>query len=169
MREENIKMTVDSLWIVEPNKVEIRKVDLPEPNYNEVQIEVKAVGVCAWDSYLYQGISSPRPLPYRLGHEAVGIIRKVGSDVKNFKPGDKVFCASGSNDMMAEAINLREECIARIPDDVEDYAKWVLEPTVCVVNLLHKTQIEPGDSVVLVGAGYMGLLTLQGLIKGSQT
>lgn len=161
-------MKVDSLWIVEPKKVEIRSVELGDPLFDEVQIEVKAVGICAWDSYLYQGISAPGPLPYRLGHEAVGIITKVGAGVTNLKVGDKVFCASGSNDMMAQAINLKANCVARIPDDVEDYAKWVLEPTVCVVNLLHMTNIQPGDSVALVGAGYMGLLTIQGLMRGSQ-
>lgn len=161
-------MKIDSLWIVEPNKVKILQVELHDPAFDEVQIEVKACGICAWDSYLYQGISAPGPIPYRLGHEAVGIVRKVGAGVTNLKPGDKVFCASGSNEMMSQAINLRYNCASRIPDDVEDYAKWVLEPTVCVVNLLHLSQIKPGDSVALVGAGYMGLLTLQGLMRGSQ-
>lgn len=160
-------MKVDSLWITAPKQVEIRQVELGEPAYDEVQIEVKAVGVCAWDSYLYRGISAPGPIPYRLGHEAVGIITKVGEGVTGYKPGDKVFCASGSNEMMAQAINLKADCIARIPDDVEDYSKWVLEPTVCVVNLMHLANIQPGDSVVLVGAGYMGLLNLQGLMNGS--
>jgi threonine dehydrogenase-like Zn-dependent dehydrogenase len=159
---------VDSLWIVEPRKVEIRQVEVGEPAYDEVQIEVKACGVCAWDSYLYRGISAPGPLPYRLGHEGVGIVRKVGAGVKGFKPGDKVFCGGGSNEMMAQVINLKASCVGRIPDHVEDFAKWVLEPTVCVVNLLHLSQINPGDSVALVGAGYMGLLTLQGLLNGSQ-
>lgn len=70
--------------------------------------------------------------------------------------------------MMCQYVNLKYDCVARIPDDVTDYAKWVAEPAVCVVNLLAKTNIEPGDSVVLVGAGYMGLLTLQGLVNGSQ-
>lgn len=37
----------------------------------------------------------------------------------------------------------------------------------CVVNLLEKTHVEAGDHVVLVGAGYMGLLTLQGMCSGS--
>ncbi|MBE6831934.1 MAG: hypothetical protein E7519_17170 [Ruminococcaceae bacterium] len=42
------------------------------------------------------------------------------------------------------------------------------EPNCCVVNLLYKTNIEPGDHVVLVGAGYMGTLALMGLTRGSQ-
>jgi len=166
--EESIIMKAESIWIVEPKKMEVRTVEVPEPGFDQVQIEVKAVGVCAWDSYLYQGISAPGPIPYRLGHEAVGIVHKVGASITDFKPGDKVFCAGGSNEMMCQYINLGQKSIAKIPNDVEDYAKWVLEPTVCVVNLLHKSSIEPGDKVVLVGAGYMGLLTLQGLLRGSQ-
>lgn len=160
-------MKAEAVWIVEPKKVEIRTIDIPEPAHDEVQIETKACGICAWDAYLYQGISAPGPLPYVIGHEAVGIVRKVGDLVTNVKPGDKVFCASGSNEMMAQYVNLRHDCVAKIPSDTEDYARWVLEPTVCVVNLLHKTHIEPGDQVVLVGAGYMGSLTLQGLLNGS--
>lgn len=161
-------MKADALWIVEPNKIEIRPVEVPEPKPNEVQLRVKAVGICAWDSYLFQGISALGPMPYIIGHEAVGVVEKVGSLVTKFKPGDKVFAASGSNNMMCQYINLEEDCIAKIPDDVEDYSKWVLEPTVCVVNLLALTQIQPGDRVVLVGAGYMGLLTLQGLMNSTQ-
>ncbi|KLU40853.1 MAG: zinc-dependent alcohol dehydrogenase [Limnochordia bacterium] len=161
-------MKAEALWIVEPKKIEIRPVEVSDPKPNEVQLRVKAVGICAWDSYLFQGISAIEPIPYIIGHEAVGIVEKVGSLVTKFKPGDKVFAASGSNHMMCQYINLAEDCIARIPDDVEDYSKWVLEPTVCVVNLLSLTNIQPGDRVALVGAGYMGLLTLQGLMNGSQ-
>ena len=95
-------MKVDALWIVEPNKMEIRPVDIPDPGYDEVQIQIKACGVCAWDSYLYQGISNPKPIPYTFGHEGAGIVTKVGAGVKSFKPGDKVFAASGANDMMMQ-------------------------------------------------------------------
>ena len=157
-------MKSEAIWVVAPNKIEIRPVEVPEPGYNEVQIETKACGVCAWDSYLYQGISAPGPIPYVIGHEAAGIVHKVGGGVKNVKPGDKVFCASGSNDMMSQYFNVGCDCVAKIPDDTTDFAPWVAEPTVCVVNLLDRTHIRPGDKVVLVGAGYMGLLTLQGLL-----
>jgi threonine dehydrogenase-like Zn-dependent dehydrogenase len=161
-------MKADSIWVVEPKKIEVRTVEVAEPGYGEVQIEAKACGVCAWDSYLYQCISAPGPAPYMIGHEAVGIVHKIGEGVTNLKPGDNVFCASGSNAMMCQYFNIKSSGVAKIPDDVTDYWKWVAEPTVCVVNLLHKTNIEPGDKVVLVGAGYMGLLTLQGLTRGSQ-
>lgn len=155
-------MKVDALWIEEPNKMEIRPLEIPEPGYDEVQIEIAACGVCAWDSYLYQGISSPKPLPYTFGHEGVGYVSKTGAGVTRVKVGDKVFAASAANDMMMQACNQPESCVVKIPDDAE-WNDWVAEPVVCVVNLLYKTGIRPGDRVVLVGAGYMGLLTLQGL------
>lgn len=160
-------MKVDGIWVVKEEKIEVRPVELAEPKYNEIQIETKACGVCAWDSYLYRGMSAPGPIPYVIGHEGVGIVRQVGGGVTRFKVGDTVFCSSGGNEMMVEVFNQREDCAAKIPDGVTDYAAWVIEPTVCVVNLLYKTGIEPGDEVAVVGAGYMGLLTLQGLMRGS--
>ena len=156
-------MKIDALWITEPNKMEIRSTYIPDPGYDEVQIEIKACGVCAWDSYLYQGISNPKPIPYTFGHEGAGIVTKVGPGVKNYKPGDKVFAASAVNDMMMQYCNQPVSCLAKIPSDVTDFSAWVAEPTVCVVSLLYKTQICPGDKIVLVGGGYMGLLTIQGL------
>ena len=156
-------MNVNAIWVTQPGKIEIRPLEVEAPRYDEVTVEVKACGVCAWDSYLFQGITGPGPCPYVIGHEAVGIISAVGEGVTHLKVGDKVFCASGSNIMMAEAVTLPADAVARIPDDVTDWSAWVAEPTCCVVNLLRLTHIQPGDRVVLVGAGYMGLLTLQGL------
>ena len=161
-------MKAKAVWIVEDGKIEIRDTDVPEPQPSQVTVEVKACGVCAWDSYLFRGISSRRPMPYIIGHEAVGIISKAGTSVTNVKPGDKVFCAGGSNVMMAEYVTLPAANVVRIPDDVTDYPKWVGEPTCCTVNLLYKTNIEPGDHVAVIGAGYMGLLALMGITRGSQ-
>ena len=161
-------MKANALWIVEPNKMEVRPLEVAEPNYDEVQYKTKACGLCCWDSYLYQGISAPGPIPYVIGHEGVGIIEKVGSDVKGLKPGDKIFCSGGSNEMMATHVTVKPRFVVKLPDDTDDWVAAVTEPTTCVVNLLFQTHIEPGDHVVLIGAGYMGTLTLMGLTRGSQ-
>ena len=161
-------MKAHALWVVEPNKIEILPVELSPPNYNEIQVQTKAVGICAWDSYLYRGMDSLKPCPYRIGHEGVGIITDKGDGVKNFEIGDKVFAGTGGDEMMATHFNVEYDCVAKLPKNETDYVKWVGEPVVCVVNILNKTNIQPGDSVVLIGAGYMGLLTLQGLMRGSQ-
>ncbi|MDL2206391.1 alcohol dehydrogenase catalytic domain-containing protein [Eubacteriales bacterium OttesenSCG-928-N13] len=156
-------MKCDALWVVDYEQIEIRPIEVPEPLYDEVQIETKACGVCCWDSYQYRGMSGPGPYPYVIGHEAVGIIRKVGEGVTNWKVGQKVFCASGSIIEMAQFFNIKGNCMAEIPADTEDYASWVVEPTCTVQNVLNWANIRAGDNVVLVGAGYMGQLTLMGL------
>lgn len=161
-------MKADALWIMEPNRMEIHPFEVADPKYDEVMFKTKAGGVCCWDSYLYRGISGTGPLPYVIGHESVGIIEKVGSGVKNLKPGDKVFAASGSNVMMCQYVTLKADCVVKLPDDTKNWVSAVTEPTCCVVNLLFLSHIEPGDHVVLVGAGYMGTLTLQGLTRASQ-
>jgi threonine dehydrogenase-like Zn-dependent dehydrogenase len=53
--------------------------------------------------------------------------------------------------------------MAKIPEDTTDYASWVVEPTCTVQNVLNWANIRAGDHVALVGAGYMGMLTLMGL------
>lgn len=155
-------MKVDALWVTEPNKVEIRQVEIGNPKYGEVQIEIKACGICSWDSSLYQGHSNPKPIPYTFGHEGVGYVHAVGEGVDTLKPGDKVFAASAENDMFMQFCNQNVSCVAKIPDDA-NWNDWIAEPTVCTVNLLYKAKIKPGDRIALVGAGYMGLLALQGL------
>lgn len=156
-------MKTDALFILAPRKMEVRSFDLPDPAWDEVQIEVKACGVCAWDSYLYQVISNPKPVPYTFGHEGAGIVVKTGGGVKNFKEGDRVFAANATSDMMMRYTNQSYKSVTKIPDTADNWLPWAAEPVVCVVSLLHLTGIRPGDHVVLVGAGYMGLLTLQGL------
>lgn len=159
--------TTLGVWIVGDGQAEVRPVPVGEVGPYDLLIETKACGVCAWDANLYHGVSAPGAFPYVIGHEGVGIVREVGSLVTNFKVGDKVFCSSGGNEMMVQTFVQNASCAAKLPDDTEDYAAAVLEPTVCVVNLLEKAGIRPGDHVALVGAGYMGLITLQGLVRGS--
>lgn len=158
-------MKCDALWITDYKTIGILPTEIPEPRYDEVQIQTKACGVCCWDGYQFQGQSGPGPYPYIIGHEAAGIVHKVGEGVTDWKVGDKVFCASGSTVEMSQFFNIKSNCLAKIPDDTTDYVPWVVEPTVTVVNVLNWANIEPGDHVALVGAGYMGQLTLMGLTR----
>lgn len=161
-------MKANAVYVVEMNKVGILPYEVREPRAREVTFRTKACGLCCWDSWLIRGVCTPGPMPFPIGHEAVGVIEKVGSEVTGLKPGDKIFCASGSNEMMCEYVTVPEDCVVKLPEDTENWAEVVFEPSCCVVNVLAKSQIEAGDHVVLVGAGYMGTMTLQGLMRGSQ-
>ena len=72
----------------------IETLELDDPRPDEVLIEVRAAGVCHSDLHYIDG-SLPRPLPSVLGHEAAGVVLKVGDKVRSLKPGDHViplFC-----------------------------------------------------------------------------
>ena len=75
---------------------------------------------------------------------------------------------SGSNADMCEYTIVSEKSLAKLPDDITNWEDVVYEPTACVTNLLNITDVHMGDTVVLVGAGYMGQLTLQALTRASQ-
>ena len=155
-------MKVDALWMTSPKKVEVRQVEVGDPEFNEIQIEVKANGICKWDQSLYKGLSLVTDFPFTFGHEPAGVVTKVGRGVQGFKVGDNVMCCGG-NDSMVQVVNIPEHCAAVINDPVDDYALWVGEPVSCVVNSMAHVPIAPGDDVMLIGTGYMGLVKIQAL------
>jgi len=67
----------------------IGEVELADPGPHEVLIDTKACGLCHSDLHFIEG-SYPHPLPAIPGHEAAGVVRAVGSEVKTVKPGDHV-------------------------------------------------------------------------------
>jgi len=156
-------MKCDALWVADYKKLDVRPFEVQAPKYDELLIETKACGVCCWDAYQFQGLSGPGPYPYVIGHEAAGVVVEAGAGIKRVRPGDKVACAGGSVVEMARYFTITEDCVTRIPDDTTDYTKWVIEPACTVQNVLNWAHIAPGEHVALVGAGYMGLLTLMGL------
>ena len=161
-------MLAKGVFVEDYMKLAIGERDVPDPKAGEVMIKVMACGLCCWDSWLYRGVNAPGPYPYIIGHEPAGIVYKVGEGVTSVKVGDKVSCLSGSNQDMCEYTTLSEKSLVKLPDDVTDWEQVVYEPTACVTNLLNITDINMGDHVVLVGAGYMGQLTLQALTRASQ-
>ena len=160
-------MKVDVVYMVKEKTTEIRQVEIGPPKPWEVQVEIVACGVCAWDAYLFKGLDLLSPFPFTLGHEAVGIVREVGELVKNFSPGDCVFCIEESPQMqMAQVANVTAAKVGLLPGKPEktaDFIPHIAEPCVCVVSSIANIDFTPGDNVVIIGAGYMGLLLVQAL------
>ncbi|RYL88855.1 alcohol dehydrogenase [Sporolactobacillus sp. THM7-4] len=71
--------------------LEIRELELDEPQRGEVRVQIKAAGLCHSDLSVING-SRPWPMPMALGHEAAGIVEKVGPGVRDLLPGDHVAC-----------------------------------------------------------------------------
>lgn len=157
-------MEAKALFMVEPGQIEIRTVDVKDPGPTEVQVRIEFCGICAWDQYLFKGVSLTESFPFTFGHEGVGVIEKVGSLVNNLEPGQRVMVASGGS-LMAEYANVPGHCATPVLKELERPELWVGEPIVCVMNSMTMFPIMPGDRAVLIGAGYMGNLVIQGLQK----
>jgi threonine dehydrogenase-like Zn-dependent dehydrogenase len=156
--------TSKSVTFGEGSRVSFVEDTLKEPAYGQVLVRMMACGICKFDVACLLDLNENPGYSARPGHEGVGIVETSGPGVEDLKPGDKVasFMLGGA---MAERYIASRDTVVRIPDEVEDYALWVAEPVACVVSALRLMRIEPGDDVVLLGCGYMGLLLFQGLPK----
>jgi threonine dehydrogenase-like Zn-dependent dehydrogenase len=161
---------VQGVWLAGPGRVEIAPVVVPPPGPGEVQVDVQACGICTGDVYRFQAAEQEshrfhsggrQPYPIHFGHEGAGIVRSTGGDVTSVKPGDKVGLLG--NRHFAERVNVKARHAFVIPDSVEAFESWILEPVACVVNALESARMRPGDRVLLIGCGFMGNLLLQGL------
>ncbi len=160
-------MKVDALWITAPGKIDNHLIEInDEPLYDEIQVEIKACGICSWDRAIFKGVSIPEPFPFMHGHEGVGYVIKKGDGVHDINVGDLVMCTEDAPQMI-QVQNIKRSAVAVIEKQVQekDFPLWVGEPITCVVNSLANTRIQPGAKTVLIGPGYMGLLYIQGLTK----
>lgn len=159
-----------------PRKFEIVEEEIPALAPDQVLIKVAATGLCHSDMPTYLGDSamgmdknghlamvSDLKYPQRVGHEPVGEVIRIGSQVKNVKVGDYVGGPiSGTGSFASHVVVGSAKCI-QIPKTVKSLKHCLAEPIACVANMLQIANPELGDYVAVVGCGMMGLLTLAGL------
>jgi len=86
--------TMRAAVVVEPNRIEIQQVPVPEPGPDEVLIRVMAVGVCGSDLHFFVGrLQAETAYPMVLGHEFAGTIAALGPGVTGYEVGQRVACA----------------------------------------------------------------------------
>lgn len=183
-------MKMKAALMYEPLKIVIRDdIDVPKPGENEILVRVKAVGVCPSDVRFYTGERLTEELSYGessyglLGHEWSGEVVEIGKGVDNISVGDFVacdhlvycgkcrYCGMGlTNLCMNKKWYLRgyaEYALAYAPfayklsRHVQFEEACFAEPIACVLNANRITNVKPGDIVLVVGAGPMGLLHAQ--------
>jgi len=165
-------MKTEALWYCGERKLELRSAEIPDLESNEVLIEMEACGICGWDLLSYAGrFGKFHAYPFRAGHEGIGRIVKVGSLAQGLKPGQRVAAheipidARGGGLMARHAVRAWNK-VSVIPEaSAIPVEEWIVEPAACVINGILFSGIQPGDSVALVGSGYMGLLMLQALSR----
>jgi L-iditol 2-dehydrogenase len=164
-------MKTEAIWYLGERSIELREMDIPEPGPDEVAVAMEVCGICGWDVLAFNGrFAKYHSYPFCAGHEGVGRIIKTGAKVRSVSPGQRVAMhelpiGTPGGPLMARHAIRSERQVAVIPDGKIPLTSWVVEPVVCVVNGILYSGIQPGDSVALLGAGYMGLLFVQGLSR----
>jgi len=177
-------------YALQPGAVELREVPTPaELADDEVLLRSAAVGVCGSEVHQYHNTQSwPVNVPVILGHEFCGVVAQVGPAVQGFREGDRVasetaaricgdcaYCRSGEYNLcpkrlgfgygvdgaMAEWVQVPARCLHHLPDSVTFEKAALTEPCCVAYNATCvKTHIRPGDSVLVIGPGPIGLLCL---------
>jgi len=175
--------------------VKMETVPIPPVEEDEVLVETRACGICSSD--VMDWYREPHA-PTFFGHEPTGVIVKTGSMVKGFRPGDRVFvhhhvpcfvcryCRNGNYSMcpsfrengiypggFSQFIKVKGENVRRgllvLPSTLSFIDATLIEPVACCLQAIHRSGISVGDTVVVIGAGFNGLvLAFLTKIFGSQ-
>lgn len=172
-------------------EIAIEERPMPEPEAGEVLVEVRSVGVCGSDVHYYEHGrigSFVVEQPLVLGHEASGVVVAVGPGVAAERVGDRVAmepgipcgrcrsCRRGVYNLCPDVrffatppidgafsryVTLPADLAHPIPDSLSDDAGALIEPLAVAVAAGRKAGIEPGDRVLVTGAGPIGVLCAQ--------
>lgn len=167
----------------------IEQIAMPQVKENEVLIQVAYCGVCGTDVHIFEGDKGCAEVhpPIVLGHEFSGTIVKVGNKVTGRKEGDRVnvdpnvlcesckYCLSAKghfcehmtgigtmiNGGFAEYVAIPAKQTHLISDKTDLQSAAMGEPLACCLHGIDMCEIRPGDRVLVIGAGMIGLLMLQ--------
>ena len=170
----------------------IEKPDLAIKNPTDVLIKTTAVAHCTSDVHLVESGFLPSMIGNIIGHEAVGVVVEVGSEVKDFKAGDRVaisnnspfwgdsltqkgvsnFCPGADRTLNPELDGMFSEYIlferadtglAHIPDNVTDeQALMAVDMMATAYEGIKSLDIQFGDTVAVIGIGPVGLCGVEG-------
>jgi L-iditol 2-dehydrogenase len=182
-----------ALVLSEYKRLDVREVPEPPVGEHDVLVRVRACGICGSDVHGWDGSSGRRLPPLVMGHEAAGVVARVGPAVGSYAPGARVtfdstiscgscpYCERGRANLCDRRTILGVACAEFRRDGA--YAEYVAVPEHIVhsvpeeVPLEHAAMVEPisvavhavarapmpADTAVVVGTGTIGLLVVQAL------
>ena len=170
-----------------PGSVDLREVPIPEIGDDDVLLQVANVGVCGSDLHQWTGDQSwAVNYPVVLGHEFGGYIARRGRRVTAWSDGDRVVSETaavidaasplsrigrynldparrgfgyGVDGAMTQFVKVPARCLHRVPDALPFEQACLAEPCAVAFNaMVENTRLKPGDRVVVLGPGTIGLL-----------
>jgi threonine dehydrogenase-like Zn-dependent dehydrogenase len=140
-----------------PGRIEIERVARPEPGPGEVRVKLEGCGVCASNLTPWEGpewMNFPTE-PGALGHEGWGAIDALGEGVEGLAVGDRVaalsFRSYGEYDLAAA------DSVVKLPTSLAG-RPFPGEPLGCAMNIFRRSDIRAGQSVAIVGIGFLGAI-----------
>jgi len=165
--------------------IDIHTAEIHEPGPGEVQVDVAYTGICGTDLHVYRGHMDARVhAPAVLGHEMSGRVAKLGAGVAGWKVGDPVTvmplewcgecpaCRAGNTHVcqrltfigidapgaMQQSWVVPERTLIRLPEGLDLRSAALVEPTAVAVHDVRRAEVAPGDKVLVVGGGPVGVL-----------
>ena len=142
-----------------PGRFTVDHRPMPEPGPGEVRVRAEVCGMCTSELDMFEGHNPDLTYPRFIGHEVSGVVEAVGEGVKDFEVGDRVaLYAEGGG--YAEYVVVPAAWAVKLGPSIP-FEHALGEPIACSVNGVRKADPEIGDSVAIVGCGFMGLIMLQ--------
>ena len=173
--------------VVYPGRIEVEAAGIPAPGPDEVLVRTLAAGVCGSDLHAARGTHPFVALPYRPGHEVVGVVEAAGSAAEGHQPGQRVIvlpylpdwtckmCACGRENLcenlqffgcgypqggMAEHFTLPAGRLFPVPDALDVHTAALIEPLSTPVHAVRLAGDVAGRTVAVLGTGTIGLFTV---------
>ena len=183
-------MKNQAAFMTDLHSIEIRDTEIPAPGQGQVLVKIEYVGICGSDVHFYEAgkigdfIVEP---PFILGHETAGVVEKVGPGVKKLKVGDKValepgvpcgscsMCRAGRYNLCPDVAFMAappyhgaltkylvhpEAFSFKLPENVSTMEGALIEPLAVGLHAADRVGVSLGDSVAILGAGCIGLVSL---------
>ena len=177
--------------LYKPYDIRLEEVETPRIRSDQVLVRVRAVGICGSDVHYYKtGRAGTYVVkePLILGHECSGEIAEIGNDVEGFKPGDRVviepgfpcrrcfYCKTGRynlcedirfygtppvNGAFCEYVAADADFVYKMPENLTFEEGSMIEPLSVGIHATRRGHVTAEDTVAILGAGPVGLLTLQ--------
>lgn len=145
-----------------PEVIELGDLPMPKVGPNDVLVKVSTVAVNPFDTYLRAGkakFSEPLPNPYILGRDMVGKVDKVGTNVRDFKPGDRVWSTTlglhGKQGCFAEYAAVDASILYHAPKNISDQELVSLlhaMSTACL-GIIRSAMLKTGEILFVNGGG----------------
>lgn len=164
--------------------------EAPEPklaNQDQVLVGVQSISICGTDSHIYSGDIPVKKIPIIMGHEGGGVVLESGSNVSSLRKGQKVLidpnivdhtcdlckrglinlCRNGgilgrdADGVFAEKIVLPNDRVYKVPSEIPDEVVPLIQPLSTVARGFSFLSINPGDTVLVIGLGAVGLMFSQ--------